>query len=286
MAKGKEIKRIVTKSGEVRYYQSGKRLKRNIGQRRFIKQNPNVNPDDLSPNELKSFKASKKAKTLYKFKNLARVQPVYITILKELGVLGKDETLPNNDLYYLYDENGNRYFENYSDLVEYVDNAAKENPLVYQWCNEVGLPNYRGRTINDFYNNRLTSIVDIVDLIDSPSYKYFKFIVYDTNGEKHEGRVKPLLVLKDFEIMFGSRVRSKVSNSAYLRFCYDYHVDIINKTLTIDLTNMKPRYKDKDGKSKPKTLDYYIENSGGTDAKQKLFITDKYKDVEIEIDFS
>jgi hypothetical protein len=66
-----------------------------------------------------------------------------------------------------------------------------------------------------------------------------------------------------------------------MRFCYDYKVDFKNRTITIDLTDLKP------GDSKnEKNIEDYVNESQGTGAKQKLFIDDKYQDVEIEIDFS
>ena len=275
MAIRKTIKRVVTKSGQIRYYANGKRVSEKSGRRRFIKQNPNVSYTNLTEGEKRSLRASQAAKKNWKFKNLARVQYAYVKILSDLGVID-EQGIPNNDLYYAFDAKGKRLFENFEDIVKYIDDRAKKNPLVFQWCNERGLPNYRGRTYENFANDRLTSIVDIVDLLDSKAYQKYKFVVIDENGEQHSGRVLGLLALRDFEIRTGTTIQSLVSNSAFMRFCYNYNVDFKNKTITISLKDQKPN----------KEIDNYVDEAEGTGAKQKLFIEDKYEDVEIEIDFS
>ncbi len=275
MAKRKTIKRVVTKSGEVRYFANGKRVSNKSGKRRFIKQNPNVSYSSLTEGEKRSLKASKTAKKNWKFKNLARVQYAYVKILSDLGVID-EKGIPNNDLYYAFDAKGKRLFNNFEDIAKYIDERAKKNPLVFQWCNERGLPNYRGRTYEGFANDRLTSIVDIVDLLDSKAYLKYKFLVIDENGIEHSGRVLGLLALRDFEIRAGATIQSLVSNSAYMRFCYNYSVNFKEKTITISLKDKKPN----------KDIEKYVDEAEGTGAKQKLFIEDKYEDVEIEIDFS
>ena len=277
MAKKSLIKRIVAKNGEVRYYQNGKRITAKKGARIFIKQNPNAKP--LSDREKRSQKALKKYQKGWKFKGQS-IQEVYVDLLEKFGIISK-KNIRNNDLSTIKTATGQPLFNSFEEIKKFIDDKAKKDPLAFQFCVEKGLPNYRGRDFDSFANNKLTNIVDIVDLLDSPSYKNYTLSVIDENGDEQRGRVKGLLALRDFEIRVGSQLQKLVPNSAFMRFCYDYNVDFKNRTITIDLTDLKPE----DSKNE-KNIEDYVKESQGTGPKQKLFIEDKFKDVEIEIDFS
>lgn len=281
MANKKIIKRIVTKTGNVRYYQNGKQINLKSGRTKFLKQNPNVAKVSLSDAEKKSLNRSKKAKETYKkgwkFKNVAKVPFAYIDILTKLSVIDPKK-VKNKDLFNVF-QNGKRKFNNFEDIKKLIDDRAKKSPLVFQWCNEVGLPNYRGRDFETFANNKIQNIVDIVNLIDSQAYKRFKFYVIDADGDLQSGRVLGLLALRDYEIEVGSELQSLVNNAAFIRFCYDYTINLEKKEIQIDLTDLHPE-------GYYKSLQWYVENSQGTGAKEQLIINDKYKDVEITIDFS
>jgi hypothetical protein len=284
MAKKKSIiKRIVTKSGEARYYANGKRVKSANGRKKFIKQNPNVDVKTLTDKE-KSY--AKRVKNIWKFKNLANVPYAYVDILTKLAIIDPNN-VKDRDLYNVF-ENGKRKFNSFDDIKREIDEIAKGNLLVFQWCNEVGLPNYRGRDFETFTNNRIENIVDIVNLINSPAYKKYRFIVIDRDGDMQLGHVVGLLALRDFEIDVGSTIQSLVSNSAYIRFCYDYTIDYENKEITIDLTDMYPNKEPDptDPNGGFKSLLWYVNNAASTGAKEQLIINDKYKDVEIRIEFS
>jgi hypothetical protein len=277
MAKKIIIKRIVAKNGEVRYYQNGKRITAKKGASKFIKQNPTAKP--LSDREKRSQKALKNYQKGWKFKGNS-IQQVYVELLEKFGVIST-KNIPNNDLSTLKTATGKPLFNSFEEIKKFIDDKAKRDPLAFQFCVEKGLPNYRGRDFDSFANNKLTNIVDIVDLLDSQSYKNYTLSVIDESGDEQRGRVKGLLALRDFEIRVGSQIQKLVPNSAFMRFCYDYKVDFKNRTITIDLTDLKP------GDSKnEKNIEDYVNESQGTGAKQKLFIDDKYQDVEIEIDFS
>jgi uncharacterized membrane protein YkgB len=92
-----------------------------------------------------------------------------------------------------------------------------------------------------------------------------------------------LLALRDFEIYIGENIKKLVSNSAFIRFCYNYQTDVEKREITIDLTDLYPNEDEFDGY---KSLAWYVNNSGGTGPKQSIVIDDKYKDCEITIDFS
>lgn len=281
MANKKIIKRIVTKTGNVRYYANGKQITLKSGRSRFLKQNPNIAKGSLSDAEKKSLQRSKKAKETYnkgwKFKGVAKVPFAYVDILTKLAIINPSK-IKDNDLFNVF-ENGKRKFKNFEDIKKLIDARAKKSPLVFQWCNEVGLPNYRGRDFDTFANNKIENIVDIVKLLDSTAYNRFKFYVTDAQGDLQSGRVLGLLALRDFEIDVGSQLQKLVPNAAFIKFCYDYTIQYEKKEIQIDLTNMHPE-------DYFKSLEWYVDNSQGTGAKEQLIINDKYKDVEITIQFS
>ena len=281
MANKKIIKRIVTKTGNVRYYANGKQITLKSGRSRFLKQNPNIAKGSLSDAEKKLLQRSKKAKETYnkgwKFKGVAKVPFAYVDILTKLAIINPSK-VKDNDLYNVF-ENGKRKFKNFEDIKKLIDARAKKSPLVFQWCNEVGLPNYRGRDFDTFANNKIENIVDIVKLLDSTAYNRFKFYVTDAQGDLQSGRVLGLLALRDFEIDVGSQLQKLVPNAAFIKFCYDYTIQYEKKEIQIDLTDMHPE-------DYFKSLEWYVDNSQGTGAKEQLIINDKYKDVEITIQFS
>ena len=281
MANKKIIKRIVTKTGNVRYYANGKQITLKSGRSRFLKQNPNIAKGSLSDAEKKSLQRSKKAKETYnkgwKFKGVAKVPFAYVDILTKLAIINPSK-VKDNDLFNVF-ENGKRKFKNFEDIKKLIDARAKKSPLVFQWCNEVGLPNYRGRDFDTFANNKIENIVDIVKLLDSTAYNRFKFYVTDAQGDLQSGRVLGLLALRDFEIDVGSQLQKLVPNAAFIKFCYDYTIQYEKKEIQIDLTDMHPE-------DYFKSLEWYVDNSQGTGAKEQLIINDKYRDVEITIQFS
>ena len=231
MANKKIIKRIVTKTGNVRYYANGKQITLKSGRSRFLKQNPNIAKGSLSDAEKKSLQRSKKAKETYnkgwKFKGVAKVPFAYVDILTKLAIINPSK-VKDNDLFNVF-ENGKRKFKNFEDIKKLIDARAKKSPLVFQWCNEVGLPNYRGRDFDTFANNKIENIVDIVKLLDSTAYNRFKFYVTDAQGDLQSGRVLGLLALRDFEIDVGSQLQKLVPNAAFIKFCYDYTIQYEKK---------------------------------------------------------
>jgi hypothetical protein len=291
MAKKSIIKRIVAKNGEIRYYQNGKRITAKKGARTFIKQNPSAKP--LSDREKRSQKALKNYQKGWKFKGQS-IQQYYIDVLDILKVINKNN-VKDNDLFNVF-ENGKRKFTDFAELKKFIKEETTPNKKdtpeqrerkkrLFQFCTEKGLPGYRNRDFETFSNNRLTNIVDIVELLNTQTFKYYNFLVIDRQGDLNIGRIKGLLALRDFEIYIGENIKKLVPNSAFLRFCYNYLADVDKREITIDLTNQFPNQDELDPKTN-KSLAWYTNNSGGTGPKQSIVIDDKYKDCEIEINFS
>lgn len=272
MAKKQILKRVITKSGQVRYYKNGKRLKSKTGQRNWVKQNRDLAPESFTPNELRSYNALQRYNDSYKFKGVS-VQSVYIELLKKMAV--PVSLAKNKDLATIKGKDGKPLYKNFSDVLRDIDNRAKSDKKFLQFCTNVGLPGYRNRDIETFRDNKIKSIIDFVDLLDQDSFKNYTLVVLDSQGDEHRGRVKGVLALRDFEIMVGERVQQAAQNSAFLRFCYDYKLNIRDREIIINLTDRKEL----------KDIEDYIET---TTAKEgtSLSINDKYSDVTIEIAFS
>ena len=272
MAKNKTLKRVLTKTGEVRYYQGNKRLKNKTGQRKWVKQNSNADLQTYSKSELRSLQALKRYNEAYKFNGI-QIQPIYIELLKKLSVpISKAK---NKDLSTLVDKKGNKIFNNFIDIIRMIDAKAKSDKKFLQFCTEVGLPNYRKRDYKTFKDNSIRTIVDFIDLLNTESLKNYTFVVIDPQGDEHRGRVKAVLALRDFEIFVGEEIQKVAKNSAFLRFCYDYTLDIKKRIILVDLTD----------RNELKDLQDYVTNEDNNKG-DTTSISDKYKDVDIEISFS
>lgn len=272
MAKNKTLKRIITKTGEIRYYQGPKRLKNKAGQRKWVKANTTAPAQFFTKAEQRSLQALKRYNDAWKFNGI-QIQPIYIELLKKLQVpISKAK---NKDLATLIDKKGNKVFNNFVDVIRMIDAKAKSDKKFLQFCTEVGLPNYRKRDYQTFKDNTIRSIVDFIDLLNTESLKNYTLVVIDPQGDEHRGRVKAVLALRDFEIMVGEAMQEVAKNSAFMRFCYDYTLDIKKREIMVDLTDRKEQ----------KDLQDYVTDE---DSKQGDFISisDKYKDVDIEIQFS
>ena len=272
MAKNKNIKKVVAKNGEVRYYLNGKRLRNKSGRTKWVKQNTNLLKENYSDKEFSSLKALQKYNEGYKF-NGKSIQFVYVQLLKKLGV--PFTNIKNNDLATIQDETGKPRFKNFVEVLRSIDEQAKKDIKFLQFCAEVGLPNFRNRDFDTFNDNRIKNIVDLIELLDSKSFKYYTLVVYDIKGNMARGRVDALLKIRDFEIFVGNKIQEIASNSAFMRFCYNYNLDIPKREILIDLSDINP----------DKKLQDFFTNKSSNEGNT-IFIKDKYKDVEIEINFS
>lgn len=272
MAKNKTLKRIITKTGEIRYYQGPKRLKNKAGQRKWVKANTNAPIQSFTKSEQRSLKALQRYNEAWKF-NGVQIQPIYIALLRKLKVpISKAK---NKDLSTLVNKDGTQKFKQWQDVLRMIDTMAKSKKKYLQFCTDVGLPNYRGRDFETFKDNKIRTIVDFLDLLNTEEFRNYNLVVYDPQGDEHRGRVAGLLAIRTFEIEVGEEIQRIAKNSAFMRFCYDYKLDIKKREIFIDLTDQNER----------KDLEDFI-NESDTKAKDSITIEGKYKDVIIEIQFS
>jgi hypothetical protein len=285
MAKNKVIKRIVTKAGQVRYYQDGKRLKEKTGKSKFVKQNQDLSFREYTPGELRSLKALKTYQEGYKFKGIS-VKKIYIEILNEMGfdkAIKKLNKSKNRDISELKDSKGKKVFPKgyWSELLKKIDAEAKTNKSFFEFVSKKGMPEYRGRDFETFKDNKVESVIDFIELLNSENFKSWKLEVTDMQGDLVTGRTKGLLAVRDFEIEIGDRVKSVAKNIALIQFNYNYRLDIKNKTILLDL-------REKTGYQYP-TLEQEVkrlQSENSTNEKDKPEVNDLFNDVNITLMFS
>lgn len=265
------IKRIVTKSGQVRYYADGKRLKDRLGKKRFVKQNPNLDLSKYTQSEKKSLKSLQRYNDAWKF-NGVQIQEVYIEILKKLGVPVNKAV--NKDLATILDDKGKPRYRRFMDVQKEIDKKAKTDKNFLRFLVEKGMPNYRGRDYETFKDNKIKNITDLSDVLDTEALQNYTLVVTDPEGDEHRGRVKGLLAVRDFEINVGEEIMKLSSNSAFLRFDYSYKLDFKNREMKIDLQKT----------NKYKELSDYLDR--GFDPKESIDVNDLWENVNLEIMFS
>ena len=265
------IKRVLTKKGQVRYYADGKRLKERIGRKRFVKQNPNLDLNQYTQSEKRNLKSLKQYNDAWKF-NGRQIQPIYIDVLRELGVpLNKAK---NKDLATIKDENGNIRYKRWFAVLKEIAKKAKKSKEFLRFLVEKGLPNYRGRDYETFKDNKVRNITDLSELLEIESLKNYTLVVIDTQGDEQRGKVKGLLAVRDFEIKVGEDVMQLSSNSAFMRFEYSYSLNISQREVIINLQKT----------NKYKELSDYLTRA--YDPKESIDVNDLWENVDLEIMFS
>lgn len=269
--KNVNIKRIVTKSGQVRYYANGKRLKDRLGKKKFVQQNPNLPLNQYTESEKRSAKALKRYNDAWKF-NGREIQPIYIEVLRQLGVpLNKAK---NKDVATIKDKDGKVMYSRWYSVLRAIAERAKTSKEFLRFIVEKGLPNYRGRDYETFKDNRVKNITDLSDLLDTEVFKNYTLVVTDEQGDEHRGRVKGLLAIRDFEINVGEDVMKLSTNSAFMNFDYSYTLNIKKREIYINLQKT----------NKYKELSDYLTRA--YDPKESIDVSDLWENVSVEIMFS
>ncbi len=281
MAKNKNIKRIVTKNNQVWYYQDGKRLKEKVGKSRFVKQNNTLPVSQYTKGELRSLKAIETFNKRYKF-NGELIKKVYVELLAKMGfkdAIKNIDKIKNRDLANLKDKNGNKVFPTgyFDSVLRMIDERAKKDKSFFEFATKKGMPGYRGRDFETFKDNKVQSVIDFVELLNSANFKSWNIEVTDMDGDAHYGRTDSLVAIRDFEIRVGERVKAIASNIALIQFNYNFRLDIPNKTILLDLREKTS--------SENKLLEDYV-NELSTQPKDKPEINNVFNDVEITLMFS
>lgn len=231
------VKRVTTKTGEVRYYdqdKKGKRLPASTGAPAWIKKNfediKGREVKALTDRERRSFqgrlvaeknrdKLSQAAKERLRFGG--RMVPKYLDkIISEtaLKLLGREE----KELKKVFPD-----VRDYGDLLKKAQSLISTNVLPKtEWA----LPNEKRRREN--YSN----VIDIATrLSEDPVYSSLKLVVIDSDGSRYEKKGSALEAVRDWENDRIEEIMRGPNNPAYTKFQHFAEIDVEDGTLTIDM---------------------------------------------------
>jgi len=233
MKKSNAIKRTVASSGQVYYFQGGKRVAAAKAASRWVKENfSSISPgqlEKLSERELKSFRGRQAAtKGAEKIREAAdkRVRfggkfvPRYLQdVLQALKLIGPD----TKDLKTEYPS-----ASTYGQLLKQIKPAIAKVVLPET---EWGLPNEKRR--RETYQN----IVDIAARItQSPALEQLTLVVVDESGQEFTGAAA-LEAIRKWETGKVDDLISKGGNPAYVSFQHFAEIDPETREMIIQLSN-------------------------------------------------
>jgi len=225
----KQFKRIQDKNGQFRYYIDGKRVTTKKGASQYVKQNfSQLNKANLSPQEARSFQAKVNAQKgaeaakirtsqAYRFKGKF-LDKAISRFLQQLSPTQKNMSKRYPDV------------KDYGQLLKELQKDLQKNLDLFelQDASQFGLPNEkRART-------EIESTADIIDLLKN-DYPGYDLIVITTDGDTITDYKKGIAYIAQWERDQISLQNEQTENLAYLKITYRPSIDIVNKTLTIDL---------------------------------------------------
>ena len=239
MAKRKinrEIKRVVSKSGQLYFFKGGKRITTKKGERAFAKQLVKTGqgvPADFTPKEREFFKRSEASKKGYAntYKYQGRPIPrIYAILLQKLF---PKNSLDEKELYKWTKANGKPLFSRFSDIQRTIDEASKNSPDIFRVLTEMGyFKDKQGRT----------ALIDICEIIKQKEYDKYKFILIDAEGNEIRGRVNVCEAIRQFEEEVTTDIRASLGmNVIKTYFDYSPKYDFANKIFQLDLQDQAPK---------------------------------------------
>jgi hypothetical protein len=225
----KQFKRIQDKNGQFRYYVNGKRVTTKKGASQYVKQNfSSLNKANLSAQEARSFTAKANAEKgaeaakirtsqAYRFKGKF-LDKAISRFLQQLSPTQKNMSKRYPDV------------KDYGQLLKELQKDLQKNLNLFelQDASQFGLPNEkRART-------EIESTAELIDVLKT-DYPNYKLIVITTDGETITNYKQGLAYIAQWERNQISLQNAETENLAYLKITYRPAIDIVNKTLTIDL---------------------------------------------------
>ena len=225
------IKRTITKTGEARYYQGGKRASAKEGAKKYVKQElQRAAPGYLTREEQKLFN---------RFQAAQKVAPKVAAQAAERLRFGgrfvkKTVKLLLEELKLFGPTSFKELKKEFPDVKNYGDFLKKLKELTPKSASaggsEYGLPNEK--------RNRTTfeSTIDLAEEIDkNPLFKALKLVVVDEYGNVTEGKAPGLEAIRDWEIEKIEEAAKSDKGAAYVSFQHFGQIDILDDTFTIDL---------------------------------------------------
>ena len=225
------LKRVITRTGEARYYQGGKRKTAKEGAKKYVKQEfQRVAPGELTKQEKTIYsrfqaaqniapKAAEQAAEKLRFGGRFVKNTVKL-LLEELKIIGPTS----------FKEMKKEFpdVKNYGDFLKKIKELTPESASA--GGSEYGLPNEkRNRT-------EFESTIDLAEEIDkNPLFKALTLVVIDEYGNEAKGKAPGLETIRDWEVEKIEEAMKSDKGAAYVSFQHFGKIDIEDDTFTIDL---------------------------------------------------
>lgn len=239
------IKRTEAKSGQIYYFEGGKRIPAAKGAKQYVRQNfSTIDPDRLTKQEQRSYrarltaeanKAEIQSRASQGFRFGGRFIPKYLrSIMEALNLINKDS---NRELKKEFPA-----VTNYGDLIKKIN----EFPLRVEIPEtSIGLPNERRGRVE------MKSVIDIAEQLDKEGSLYCdldlivitaplvddEFNLIQPGGEVITNRIEALTKIREWEENQADAEKAFDPTAAFISFTHFGQIDAENGTITIDLND-------------------------------------------------
>lgn len=233
-----QIKRTVASSGQVYYFQGGKRIPAAKAATKWVKQNfDSIQRSKLTEREIKSFRAQEAARkgsekiraaAAQKIRFGGKFVPKYLqTILETLKLAA-----PGQELKKEFPD-----VSTYGDLLQRIQRLVPSTAIIPE--TEYGLPSEKRRRV------QFEGIIDIAERIsEDPLLNRLNLVVFDERAIEYRGRVNALEAVRAWEIEKIEEIMSADKDAAYVSFGHYGEIDVATGTVLIDLrlTDVRVQY--------------------------------------------
>jgi len=239
------IKRTEAKSGQIYYFEGGKRIPAARGAKQYVRQNfDTIDPDRLTKQEQRSYRARLTAESnkeqmqeraSQNFRFGGRFIPKYLrSIMEALEMISKDSSRELKKEF--------PAVKDYGDLIKKIN----EFPLRVEIPEtSIGLPNERRGRVE------MKSVIDIAEALDKEGSLYCdlnlvvitaplvddEFNQVQAGGEVITNRIEALTKIREWEENKADAERVFDPSAAFIRFTHFGQIDAENGTFTIDLND-------------------------------------------------
>ena len=239
------IKRTEAKSGQIYYFEGGKRIPAAKGAKQYVRQNfSTIDPDRLTKQEQRSYrarltaeanKAEIQSRASQGFRFGGRFIPKYLrSIMEALEMISKDS---NRELKKEFPA-----VKNYGDLIKKINEFPLRTEIPFT---AIGLPNERRNRVE------LESVIDIAEKLNKKDSLYCDlnlvvitapivdddFNLIQKGGEVVTNRIDALTKIREWEESIADAEKAFDPTAAFIKFFHFGQIDAENGTITIDLND-------------------------------------------------
>jgi len=247
--KSGQVKRVIAKNGQARYFKDGKRITDKKGKLKFVQQNyelltnPYKDKPQLTAKEQKTLKQVKTQKELYRYQGVP-IKRQMTDFLKARGYI--DPKSPVRDITKIVSPAGSQLFKNYGQF-EQAYYRMIDQFRTTQATSLFGVAGWHGRTENQ-------SAISLFENVSILGRDGWKLKVIDLDGNEFAGIKTGMEKIREYEEMITEDMEGEFENLAAVSFTYILDWDFKTKTITVDLSDAvaQERQSDPKGLSKNK----------------------------------